>query len=361
MKKALAILLVTVLTLMLFTGCAGTKGTGGNQEQNGTQKSGEDNKQLEKIKVGLIVAGKLGDNGTNDDIHNGVKKFASENPNVELTVVEPSEFNDNAINARNFARNGFKLVVLGDPGTSEIIPEIAKEYPDTRFIILEGTVKDIENVTCLRFRVAEAAFLTGSFGVLMGEYLGGPAKTGFVGGQRVPALERSQYSFKAGAEYVGGEALTVYVGNFTDVSKAKEIALQMYGSGVKLVQAFAGGAGNGVFQASESLGDDFYSMGGATGQFHISPERILASQVKAIDATLYTACTDFIKGTLGNGIIEQGLKEKSVAIKYSPNIGEKVPQEIKDKILEIENKIISGEIVPPSTEAEYNEFVKKHK
>lgn len=360
MKKVILFLLITSIILVSITGCAKQKETNANIETKQPEENKKVNEQAEKIKVGLIVAGKLGDNGTNDDIHNGVKKFAEENTNIELTVVEPSEFNDNAINARNFARNGFRLVILGDPATSEIIPEIADEYHDTNFIILEGTVNDKENITCLRFRVAEAAFLTGSFGVLMGEYLGGNAKTGFVGGQRVPALERSQYSFKAGAEYVGGEALVVYVGNFTDVSKAKEIALQMYGSGAKLVQAFAGGAGNGVFQASESLGESYYSMGGATGQFHISPNRILASQVKSIDTTLYNACTDFIKGTLGRGIIEQGLKEKSVAIKYSPNIGDIIPKDINDKILEIENKIINGEINPPSTETEYNDFVKKH-
>lgn len=61
-----------------------------------------------------------------------------------------------------------------------------------------------------------------------------------------------------------------------------------------------------------------------------------------------------------SGIIEVGLAEGAVGIKYSPELGDLVPKEVKDKIDEIRKKVISKEIVPPSTEKEYTEFAAKH-
>ena len=94
----------------------------------------------------------------------------------------------------------------------------------------------------------------------MNQESGGPLKAAFVGGVRNPALERAQYGFTAGAEYVGGTGTAVYVGSFTDVAKGKEIAMQMYQDDMKLIQAYAGGAGMGVYQAAESLPEGEYTV-----------------------------------------------------------------------------------------------------
>lgn len=366
MKKLMAIVLVLSMLVFVAAGCGGQTpkndekpASGKIQENDQKPAEGQTKESVKKLKIGFIVAGKLGDNGFNDATNEGAKRFAKDN-DVELTVVEPGEFKDNEIHARNFAEQGYDLVLLGDNTTSDIIPQVAKDFPDTHFVIFEGTAGGVENITSLRFRVAEAGFLTGAFSILMSDHLAKVKETAFIGGMRNPALERSQYSFTAGAEYVGGKCKVAYVGNFTDVAKAKEIALQVYGDGLVLVQSYAGGAGNGVFQAAESKGEGYYTMGGATGQFHLSPKTIIASQVKNIDTSVYDACSNFRDGKLKSGIIEQGLAEGAVGIKYSPELGSKVPQEIKDKIEEISKKIISGEIVPPSTEKEYGEFAAKH-
>ena len=44
-------------------------------------------------------------------------------------------------------------------------------------------------------------------------------------------------------------------------------------------------------------------------------------------------------------------------IRLSPNIGDLVPQEILDAMEEIEQKLISGEIVPPTTEEELANYL----
>ncbi len=131
----------------------------------------------------------------------------------------------------------------------------------------------------------------------------------------------------------------------------------MYGEGAVIVQAYAGGASNGVYQAVEGLNEGIYALGCATGQFHLSPNKIVASAVLKTDEVIYNVCKDFKEGKLESGLQMVGLKEGGTGIKYSPEIGDVVPKEIKIKIQEIEDKIINGEIVPPSNEEEFNKFV----
>lgn len=268
MKKAIAMMMTLALTLTLLTGCGGGSGSGSDAPDAGK----------ETLRIGYLTE-HLGDNAANDEAHEGVQRYAAEHDYVDLTVVETTELQDYDINARSMASEGYDLILVSTPTASEIIGSLAPDYPDTHFIISEGTIDDQENVSCWNARVAEAAFLTGAFSALMNQESGGPLKAAFVGGVRNPALERAQYGFTAGAEYVGGTGTAVYVGSFTDVAKGKEIAMQMYQDDMKLIQAYAGGAGMGVYQAAESLPEGYYALGAANGQFHLS-ERIIASQIK---------------------------------------------------------------------------------
>lgn len=308
-----------------------------------------------EIQVAFLVD-RLGDNAMNDETYRGIQEFEAKT-GLQVTAVEAPELQDHEMNARSFAQEGYDLIVDATSKTSELYAVMAPEFPETHFVIMEGTVDDQPNVTSLRGRPSEGAFLVGAFNVLMNQALGGEAKAAYIGGIRNPDLERSQYGFTAGAEYVGGEATVVYVGNFTDVAKGKEIALQLYNNGMKLVHAFAGGAGMGVYQAAESMGEDYYALGGADGQFKLS-NSILASNAKLTGTAIYDSCMAFYEGTLEGGMISTGIKEGGIDILFAPGSEEKIPTEIKDQIMELREQIINGELVPPMTEEEYNSFSK---
>lgn len=344
-RKSKILWMAAALTLTL-TACSGTSAPKGGEETTAGAK---------EIKVAFLVD-RLGDNAMNDETHSGVKRFEKET-GITVTVVEAPELQDHDMNARTFAQEGYDLILDATSKTSELYAAMAPEFPDTHFVITEGTVEGAPNVTNLQDRPSEGAFLVGAFNVLMNQELGGGPEAAFVGGIRNPDLERSQFGFTAGAEYVGGTATVVYVGNFTDVAKGKEIALQLYNKGLKLVQAFAGGAGMGVYQAAESMGDGYFALGAANGQFQLS-DFIIASNVKYTGTSLYDACMKFYNGELEGGVISKGLKEGAVGIRYNPKNEEKIPKEIKDKIKELEDMIINGQLVPPMTEEEYQAFKK---
>lgn len=53
------------------------------------------------------------------------------------------------------------------------------------------------------------------------------------------------------------------------------------------------------------------------------------------------------------------LENGGVSLRYSPNeqLDQLIPQDIKDQIEEIAQKVNSGEIVPPMTEEQYGVFL----
>lgn len=339
-KKVLAMIVSLSMLATVLVGCSSSETTQADDDQP---------------KIAMVAAGVFGDQGMNDAMLNGMNMFTEET-GIPVTSVEVTETSDHAINATNFAQQGYDVIIMGG-SVSEIIPEIAEQYPDTHFILNKGTIDDMDNVTSVQFDEGSSAFLAGAFAVLMSEYLGDSNQIGWVGGMRIPDLEVSRYAFVAGTEYMGGSCTAVYVGDFTDIAKAQEIALQMYNSGSYIVQGFAGAASQGVYQAGESMPDDYYTMGCATGQFNLSPEKIVASSVVNYDVEFNNLLLSFVEnGTLESGIVISDLTTGGTGMKYSPEIGDIIPQEIIDEIATLEKAVISGELAVPTTEEAYDAF-----
>lgn len=366
MKKSMTLLLVFVLLISCLSGCGKSNSSvspstaavpSESSESASADPSEKTEKDVKNLKIAYLTQ-RLGDNASSDAYYSGVERFMEET-GATVTVVEPAELQDYEINARLFCQEGYDLIVCPFSAPGELLVALAQEYPETHFYIYDMEIEDMSNVSGSRARHYEAGFLTGAFNVLMSQELGGEARSAFVGAVRDPNIERSQYAFTAGSEYVGGQCTSVFVGSFADLAKGKEIALQLYQDGHKLIQAFAGGSGLGVYQAAEAMPEGYYALGAANGQFNVS-DRIIASMAVNMGEVTYTVLNAFANGTLEPGFKSLGYVENIVSILYAPGSEDLIPQGIKDQISELESKIISGEIVPPTTEEEYNAFVEAY-
>jgi len=358
MKKKFALLLAgSMLAGILLTGCGGGDKPAENTPPADDGATPTETEETMKVAVITTVSG-LGDEAYNDASWEGIKKWCEDN-NVDPTLVEPQEMQDFKNNCTAFGQQGYDMVFIIENTVNDIIREVAPQFPDTRYVIIEGAVEDVDNITSLQFETADIGFLCGAFATVMSEEISGSKATGWVGGIRTPVTETTMFSTMAGAAYMGGECQVAWAGSYSDISKAKEIALQMYNGGATIVTVFAGGSNSGVFQAAESYDEGKYAMGAGTGQFHLSPERIVASNVKALDTYTYDICEQFAAGTLPSGLIVGGFPEKAIELRYStqPAFEGFVPEEIKQQMSELQEKIVSGEIVPPSSEEEYNTFM----
>ena len=351
-KKYASLIVVLVLLVSLFLSSCQPAPTAAPAVES-TEKP---------FRVGLIIAtGGLGDRSFNDSGYAGVKR-AQDQLGIEFDYVEPKETADFESNERAFAqKETYDLIVGLGFDQADSMKKVAAEFPNQKWLEIDGVIEGLDNVRSITFKDYEKAFLIGGFaGQLTTLPLekGNPdCVLGGVGGMDIPLIKAFAAGYTAGARYIHPDCKVIinYVGGWTDSAKGKEIALSMYDQKADIVYAFAGGSGLGVFGAAKDR--DLYAIGTDVNQNPIDPDHIILSAQRHLDNVIF----DTIKalkeeGKFESGWHELGLKENAVGYTLEgSNI--KVPDEVVKKVEEMKAKVISGELVPPSTLEEVDAFI----
>lgn len=345
MKKLLSTLLIVLLALSLFAG--------------GTQESSKEQKE-EKVKLGTI-ASVYGTASFNDDILDGIllacKKYDLEEVHIEVPDVADVE---NAL--RTLIQEGCNFIVIGSADQKDGLIATAENYPNVKFLYLGDKLEGYSNIVGTEYAEQQGAFLCGALAALL-------SKTHNVGAvaaiQGDTVQERYAWGFSAGAKYAvdGTTVQRGFTNSYADVNKGNEFATAMYNKGADIVSCFAGACNLGVFNAAVSLNK--LCFGAAKGQFDQAPSNIVASLVKPVDQTVLAVISDYID----NGNFDTstsmilGVGNDGVICKYTTmndSLRALITPEIENKIDELKEDIISGKIVVPSSESEYNAFVKQY-
>ncbi len=268
-----------------------------------------------QYKVALVVS-LLGDKSFNDSAARGIKFVNEQYPDVETKIIENQDVGEQQLAARAMAEQGFDLVITVGYGSADWTDQIAAEYPDTEFAIVDATLTQPNGVG-LTFREDEGSFTVG----MVAAMLSTTNKVGYIGGMDVPLLRRFETGFIEGAKYANPdvEVVSGWVGDFNNPNKAKELALTQYAEGVDIIYAAAGKSGEGVLQASKEQG--LYSIGVDSDQDYMQPGHVITSMLKRVDLAIVEAVKELRAGTLNGGQKTFGLKEGMVGatLLYSDN------------------------------------------
>lgn len=348
--RKLAGVFMSIAAMVSLVGCSVNTEVAGD--------SGSDTKE-ENYKVAIMADGAgFGSQSFNDVALEGLEK-AKQDFGIELLTLEVKEVSDYANSLRSLAQQSVDLIIIPSSTAKDAVLEVALEYPDTYFGLLDVSAEGVDNVASASYREEEAAFLLGA----LGSRLSKTNKIGFIGGSGSTIQDRFQYGFMAGAYAANPETEVVvsYTGSFSDVGKGKEVATMMYSDGCDYIAPTAGACNLGVFQAAQEAGDEKWCFGAANGQFNQMPDEIVASQVKKVDTVAYSMVESLVNGTFEGKSKEYGLKENGVELMYSPeeNMKDIVPQEIKEEMEKLRSEIVEGNIEVPGTEEEYQSYIEK--
>ncbi len=259
-----------------------------------------------QYKVALVIS-LLGDKSFNDSAARGIEFVNQQYTDVETKIIENQDVGEQQLAARAMAEQGFDLVITVGFGSADWTNEIAKEYPDTKFAIVDA-VLDAPNGTGLTFREDEGSFTVGMVAAMLTK----TKKVGYVGGMDVPLLRRFELGYIQGVKYVDPtiEVVSGWVGAFDDPNKGKELALTQYAEGVDIIYAAAGKSGEGVLQASKEQGK--FSIGVDSDQDYMQPGSVITSMLKRVDLAVLEAVKELRAGELAGGTKVFGLKEGMV-------------------------------------------------
>ena len=359
MKKFIVLFCVVLSSVLLLAACGE-----GDKKDVGDEKPAE-----EQVKVGIVLSvGGKGDKSFNDAAITGLEK-AKQELGIEYKYIEPREMAQDEESLRFLAEQGMDLVIAVGFLMEKPLEKVAQEYPDVKFAIIDAVV-DQPNVASLVFKEHEGSFLAGVLAAMLTQ----TEKVGFVGGMKIPLIEKFQAGYEHGVEYVNEtegknvQVLAAYAGNtgkaFNDPAKGKELALSQIAQGADIVYHASGGTGQGVFEAAAEKG--ILAIGVDSNQNWMYPGTIVASMLKRVDVAVFETVKAVKEGTYQAGVQVFGVEDNGVGltdldkvteiekigvendpekIEKIQKLKDSIPQEVKDKIAEIREKIINGEIV----------------
>ncbi len=293
--------------------------------------------------VGVVLSvGGLGDKSFNDLAHAGLMKAAKE-LGIRPIYGQPEQMAEDEKYLRDYAEQGFDLVVGVGFLMKGAMEEVAREFHESHFAIIDCIVEE-PNVASLVFQEHEGSFLVGALASMKTR----TGKVGFVGGMDIPLIHKFEVGYTEGAKYVNPDAdvLIAYVGShpgaFHDPVRGKSVALSQFDRGAEVVFHAAGSSGNGVIDAAAERG--LYAIGVDANQNYTAPGHVLTSMVKEVDVAVYRTIEDVVHGRFEAGLREFGLADDGVGYALDEHNRDLITPEMLTTVEELKAKIISGEI-----------------
>lgn len=334
-KRAIALVLATMLVGSMFAGCAAKETTTAPEEK--------------KLVVGMITdTGGLGDQSFNDLAWDGLGQAESE-LGIERKVLESATADDYFPNLSALAEEKADLIIGVGFLFNESMAQASEKFPEQKFAIVDSVV-EADNVASMVFAENEGSFLVGVIAGLKTE----TNKIGFIGGMKFPLIEKFEYGFRAGVKAVNPEAevFVNYADSFEDAAKGKEIALVQNQKGADVIFHAAGGVGVGLIQAAEEQG--FWAIGVDKDQSALSPEHVLASMNKKVNNAVFQVVTTVVDGTYNGGINVFDASNDGVG--YSDDAGNLTPELVEAADMYFA-AIKEAKFVVPGTADEFEAFV----
>jgi basic membrane protein A len=235
---------------------------------------------------------------------------------------------------------------------------VARANPGSRFLLIDSPLMDaagkpytLPNVRTVVYREEEGAFLVGALAGLVAT-----EAVGFVGGMKLPLIEKFEAGFRAGVRSVNPrvKVLVQYTGSFDNVSAGKAAGADLLAKGCQVVFHGAGIDGVGVIQAvkeAHDAGKRVYAVGVDSDQSALAPEAMLTSMLKRVDLAVWEAVHDVATSQFQGGDRRLGLKEGGLALaEVKLDLPDKAS--VLAKVDALAARLISGELKAPSTLAE---------
>lgn len=349
MNKRLIALAMSGLMVTGLVGCGASEGEGNDV-----------------LKVGMVTdSATIDDRSFNQGTWEGIQA-AEEAFGISSTYMQPAGETeaDYATEIANLYDAGYDFIITPGFKFETAIYEAQAKYEDAKFVILDGTPNDggenslvADNTVSIYFAEEQSGFIAGVAAALeIGE-----GDFGFIGGIKIPAVQRFEIGFAEGIAYANEnlgtsislkEENVVYEGTFSNVAGGQQLAAQMYDRGVTAIFQSATATGNGVITEAKqraALGENVWVIGVDLDQYEdgIYDEAngksvILTSAVKKIN----NASFDMIEAAIndqfpGGKTLVYSVNNNGVGIpEKNPNLDSSVVETVN----EILEKMKNGEV-----------------
>jgi len=302
------------------------------------------------FKVGLVTdVGGLNDHSFNHLAYVGLEA-AKAKYGVTVSVVQSHQSSDYFPNLSTYAQQGYNLVIAVGFLMDSAVQKVAKEYPKTKFMIIDDAITGHPNVMSALFDTQQCGYLVGVMSGLMNKQkhipqINGKNVIGLIGGMDIPPVTSYMAGFIAGVHKVNPKAkvLIDWTNSFTDPALGKEDALSLISKGADIIFPVAGGTGDGAIAAAKEK--NVFAIGVDANQNYLAPKTVMTSALKGVNTATEIAIGDALHNHFKAGLNFFDLKNQGVGF-ATPIVA--VPKSVLKKVDSFIPLLNSGKIKPPS-------------
>jgi len=265
--------------------------------------------------------------------------IAQERGDIDYVFSENVSNTDYARVMREYAEQGYQLIIGEVFAVEQEAREVAAEYPDIAFLMGSSFKHDeaLPNFAVFDNYIQDASYLTGIIAGSMTE----TGNIGMVGGFPIPEVNRLMHAFMAGAREMNPDITfqVSFIGSWFDPPKAKETAFAMIENGADMLYAER----FGVSDAAQEK--DILAIGNVIDTQADYPDTVVASALWHFEPTLDKAIAEVKAGTFtaADYGVYSFMKEGGCSLAPLGTFEGKVPQEAMDLVNQRREQIKAGE------------------
>ncbi len=302
----------------------------------------------------ITDTGGVDDRSFNQTVWEGFERAEAE-LGVEIAVLESQSEADFEPNIESFIDQDCDLIVTVGFLLGEATEAAAQANPDQLFAIVDFAYEDTyDNLSEIVFDTDQAAFLAGYVSA-------GTTETGIVGtygGINIPTVSIFMDGYLAGVEYYNQEHGTdvvvegwdgedgLFTGNFESQDDGRNVTDSLLQEGADIVMPVAGAVGLGTATALEDFGEGLMIWVDTDGFVSVPQysSLMLTSVMKRMDNAAFDTVQAAVEGRFEGGLFVGTLENEGVGIAPFHDHEDTVPDEVKDRLQELREGIMAGEI-----------------
>ncbi|MCL2463796.1 MAG: BMP family ABC transporter substrate-binding protein [Micrococcales bacterium] len=295
------------------------------------------------------------DKSFNESAYNGLVQ-AQQQIGIQVKSAQSQSAADYAPNINQMIQANCDIIFGVGFNLEQAMVSAAQANPTKHFAIIDDSPQNApSNLQPIVFNTDEAAFLAGYAAAAYST----AGKVATWGGMQIPTVTIYMDGFAQGvAQYntdnnanvtvLGWDATTQkgsFTNDFNDQTKGQNLTKQLIAQGADVIFPVAGNAGLGAFQPAQQAKavviwvdqDGFVSV----PQYQ---DTILTSATKGIQSAVFNTIKDTLTGSFSAAPYIGTLANGGVTLAPFHNFESKVPSGLQDKLTQLQQQIISGQI-----------------
>jgi basic membrane protein A and related proteins len=288
------------------------------------------------FRVALLLPGAVTDQGYNADGQRAADQIEDE-LGAQVDVTEAVPVPNQADVYRQFASQGYDLVIGWGGQFTDGAVTTAQEFPDTQFLVVNSNVEG-PNLASMDTTIEQWQFFAG----FVAANLTKSGIIGFVGGQCFPATAANLHGTEQGAKFVDPNVrvLSTFTGDFEDPTRAQQAAQAMIDQGADVLTGNLNNGFAGVYEAAREAGN-IPVITEWVDNSDVAPE-VIASSVLKSQARFVTE----LARQAENGQLEGTFHLFELPPDWGDIISDTdlLPDDVYNEALDLQRQVTSGEV-----------------